>query len=368
MYCKVGSKWRYCKPAEGRNHKLKPGYALISGEEQYHPGAAYFVRWRDGAKTIWRKCSTAADAESMCKQREAYLNALAHGLTFAQQNRGEPTPVLMVDALPLFLEEYRLSHRPESHGLMEQTLNEFNGWCRKNLVEKITRVDLLRYRAWLIDKKRSPRTAANKMLRVAQFLRTVLKQKPGEGVVTVKDARFTELEPTVYNSDELAAFFKECNPFQFAVFRTYLQAGLRKAELENLEWTDVDFTAGVIRVTPKKDWQPKTWEARTIEVPDELLTILKELPRRGKLVFANASGHKFTHSWDDCKAIGKKAKVEDCHPHKFRATFATRNLQNGIDLKTVQALLGHRDIASTMRYLAKAESKKVRAKVNAVWA
>jgi site-specific recombinase XerD len=41
-------------------------------------------------------------------------------------------------------------------------------------------------------------------------------------------------------------------------------------------------------------------------------------------------------------------------------------VQNGVDLKTVQKLLGHSDIESTMRYLAKAESKKVRAKVNAV--
>lgn len=183
----------------------------------------------------------------------------------------------------------------------------------------------------------------------------------------MKDAKFTELEPTVYTDDELSAFFKECTPFQFTVFKCYLQAGLRKAELENLEWRDVDFTAGVIRVTGKPDWQPKTWEERTIEVPDELLKILKDLPRRGKLVFANGSGNKYTHSWDDCKAIGKKAKVADCHPHKFRSTFATRTLQRA-DLKTVQKLLGHRDIASTMRYLAKAKSKKVRAKVNAVWA
>jgi len=43
-------------------------------------------------------------------------------------------------------------------------------------------------------------------------------------------------------------------------------------------------------------------------------------------------------------------------------------LQNGIDLKTVQKLLGHRDIESKMRYLARAELKKAREKVNAVWA
>ena len=169
-----------------------------------------------------------------------YLNAAAHGLALHQTERGAPRPVLMTDALPLFLEEYRLSHQPESHGLMEQTLNEFNGWCRKNIVEKINRVDLLRYRAWLIEKKRSRRTAANKMLRCNQFLRWALKLKPGEGPVTVKDARFVELEPTVYSDEELTAFFSECNPFQLAVFKCYLMSGLRKQELENLEWTDVD--------------------------------------------------------------------------------------------------------------------------------
>jgi site-specific recombinase XerD len=41
-------------------------------------------------------------------------------------------------------------------------------------------------------------------------------------------------------------------------------------------------------------------------------------------------------------------------------------LQNGIDLKTCQKLLGHKSLESTMRYLARAESKKVREKVNAV--
>jgi len=315
-----------------------------------------------------QRCSSAADATDACKRQEAYLTAAAHGLTFAQQNRGEPTPVLMVDALPLFLEEYRLSHQPESHGLMEQTLNEFNGWCRKNIVEKITRVDLLRYRAWLIDKKRSPRTAANKMLRVCQFIRAVLKLRPGEGPVTVKDAKFVEFEPTVYGDDELENFFKKCTPFQTAVFKTYLMSGLRKQELENLEWTDVDFKAGTITVSPKPGFTPKDWEQRTIEVPDDLLAILKDMPRRGSRVFANGAGNKYTHSWDDCGSIAEKAELEGFHPHKFRATFATRSLQGGMDLKTVQKLLGHKNLESTMRYLAKAESHKVRAKVNAIWA
>jgi integrase len=357
IYKKVDGKWRYCKPVYGRNNKIVP-----------EKGVAYYVRWREGDKTVWRKCSSAADATVACERQEAYLTAVVHGLTPKQQYDKTPIPKMMSHLLLPYLEEYRLSHRPESFKLMESTLNEFNGWNRKNIIEQTTRVDLLRYRAWCIEtQKNKPRTAANKMLRVNQFIRHVLGLPEGKGPVTVKDAKFTELEPTVYTDDELMEFFKHCDSWRYAIFKTYLMAGLRKAELENLEWTDVDFKNATIRVTSKPDWQPKTWEERTIEIPDELVTILKEHPRRGKTVFANSNGGKYTHSWDDCKAIGKKAQIDDCHPHKFRSTFATRTLQHA-DLKTVQKLLGHRDIASTMRYLAKAESKKVRAKVNAVWA
>jgi integrase len=42
-------------------------------------------------------------------------------------------------------------------------------------------------------------------------------------------------------------------------------------------------------------------------------------------------------------------------------------LQNGMDIKTVQRMLGHKDMESTMRYLAKAQSHEVRAKVDAIW-
>lgn len=359
-YTKIEGQWRYVKPTVGRNNKIKP------------EAGTYYIRWREGSKTQWQRCHSPVNAEDACRRREAMLTAQAYGIVAQQTATGIPgvtSPALqMRDTVPAWLEEYRLSHRPESASLMEQTLNEFHAWCKKTTISTVSRVDLLRYKQHLIDRGRSERTAGNKILRVNQFLRSVLKLDAGKGVITVKDAKFTEPEVSIYNDAELTAFFRHCDAYHFAIFKTYLMSGLRKAELENLTWDDIDFTAGLVRVTPKRDWQPKTWEARDIEVPDELLTILRDLPRRGKMVFANSAGNKYTHSWDDCKDIAEKAKVTDAYPHKFRATFATRLLQNGIDLVTVQKLLGHKDLASTMRYLRRAESTKVRAKVNAVWA
>jgi integrase len=162
-------------------------------------------------------------------------------------------------------------------------------------------------------------------------------------------------------------------------------AGLRKQEMENLEWPDINFTTGTLSVRGKKTFQPKDWEERDIEIPRELLEMLFAARRDRGLVFATKTGKKYTHVWDDCKDIAKKVGEElarkagrqdvqkageetaaKYHPHKFRATYCTKLLQSGIDLKTVQKLMGHKTIESTMRYLAKAESKKVRAKVDAV--
>jgi len=57
-----------------------------------------------------------------------------------------------------------------------------------------------------------------------------------------------------------------------------------------------------------------------------------------------------------------------CHHfflHKFRHTFATEHLRHGVDIRTLQTWMGHRDIKSTMVYLKGVQSKDALAKVNA---
>jgi site-specific recombinase XerD len=51
--------------------------------------------------------------------------------------------------------------------------------------------------------------------------------------------------------------------------------------------------------------------------------------------------------------------------HKFRHTFATQHLRDGIDIRTLQSWMGHRDIKSTMVYLKGIQSRDALARVNA---
>jgi integrase len=316
MYVKTPAGWRYCKPVIGKNNKPKPGWAHVNSHEEHHPDASYYVRHREGSKTVWTKYKTLSTAVQMCDVQQSYLAARANGIKV----QNDPTPLLMVYEMPRFLEEYRLVNRPRSYALMKQTLEEFYSFCQTNIISQIKRIDLLRYRQWLIDRKRSDRTASNKMLRVGQFLRSVQKQKPGEGLVTERDGKYEEKEPQVYTEDELENFFEHCNPFQYAVFKTYLMSGLRRKELENLTWDCIDLKAGTLRVEAKGDFVPKTWQQRTVEIPKELVEILKSLSRTSRYVFPTSTGHRWVHSWDDCQEIAAAAKIENAYVHKFRAT------------------------------------------------
>jgi integrase len=132
-----------------------------------------------------------------------------------------------------------------------------------------------------------------------------------------------------------------------------------------------------VRVTakPEHGFRPKDWEEREVSIPDNLVIALKDWSksRNGSpFVFPTRNGTPRRHRsqlLELCKAVAGRAGLDpaDFWLHKFRATFATKHLQAGVDLRTVQLWLGHKDMESTMRYLKPARGKGVREKVNATF-
>jgi integrase/recombinase XerD len=253
-------------------------------------------------------------------------------------------------------------------------LSYFTESCHKLNVEDIERKDLLKFCAFLREeKKQSPRSVYNKFENLMSFL----KAQGIRGLVGKNDwPRFTEEEPEIYEEKELDKLFAACDGEERLWYQFFLMTGEREQEVMFTYWLDVNFAASTVRVSHKPDrgWTPKAYKEREIPIPVKLAKSLKAWKAKSakgcSLVFPTARCRPKLDFLDCLKAIAERAKLDPdgFWLHKFRATFATRCLWAGVDLRTVQQWLGHSDIESTMRYLKPSRSQQTRDKVNEIFA
>lgn len=136
-----------------------------------------------------------------------------------------------------------------------------------------------------------------------------------------------------------------------AVLELLYGSGLRVSELCALDVEGVDLNAQAVTVWGKGAKQrrlPLSHPAATA------LTLWLPLrrdalnPDQGAAVFANERGNRLTTR--DVRRILDRRSTSPTHPHALRHTFATHLLDGGADLRVVQDLLGHADVATTQRY------------------
>ena len=83
---------------------------------------------------------------------------------------------------------------------------------------------------------------------------------------------------------------------------------------------------------------------------DELYNALRNLDKKSKWIFSTLTGNQVRHLRDDLVRLCGKLAIKNVNLHTFRHTFASHLIMSGVDLPTVQKLLGHKDIQTTMIY------------------
>ena len=384
---KLDGKWRRLPAAYGGNGRIRPGYAQVGAQQVEFADPAYELRLYENrqAKYIpFKSGATDADAERKKLERSLSKTAAKNaaesaGGTFVDKEDRQTLAKTAASYIRDAQQRGAMEAADQARLVNEEFRKLLN---RKTYVDEITRDDIFRFHTALRKRGCSDRTVANKHQRLTSWLRfagidkTILPPVP----------KYEETLPTIYTSDEISTLLAEAAPYMKMTILLALKCGLRDQELMHLEFSDLNLADKTLRVQGKPRWnfRVKTHEQRHVPIPNDVLDELrawKEKRAGQSLILGTKNGNPNTKLLFALKTLARRAKMncgrcEGCKSkrrecesftlHKFRRSYITTLLRNGIDLRTVQAYAGHKDIASTMRYLRPASAKEAQSKLNAV--
>lgn len=191
--------------------------------------------------------------------------------------------------------------------------------------------------------------------------------------ISIKRPKREKKFPAVLTKEEVKKLFEVTNNKKSKLMLSMLYAcGFRVSELTNLKLETLDFNEKVGYVK-----QAKGRKDRVFNIPDFLAEELKEQVKSQKekefeYLFSNPSSGKQMSSRNIQKIVSnstKKAQIEkEVHPHTLRHSFATHLLEDGVDIRKIQELLGHADLSTTQIYthISTEEIKKIKSPIESL--
>jgi integrase/recombinase XerD len=169
--------------------------------------------------------------------------------------------------------------------------------------------------------------------------------------------------PQVLSVDEVVSILKQVDQTKTlglrnaALLELIYGSGLRVSELLDIKMEDIHLNQSYLMVKGKGD------KERMVPISDMSVIALRNYivksrelllnNQKNQFLFLNQKGIRLSRQgfFKLLKKLATDAKVKtECSPHTLRHSFATHLLENGMDLRTLQSLLGHEDISTTQIY------------------
>jgi len=272
----------------------------------------------------------------------------------------------MREALSKFLEYIRSIRGCSKHTIRNYSidLNIFFGFFKEDSICSIDRNKVRRFIVWQREEGKSARTIARRLSSLRAFFRFCLKEKllAENPVHDIEGPKLDRPIPHSLTYQQVEQFFhlpdtSTCLGYRDrAMMELFYSSGLRVSELAGLNRSDVDKKEFLLRVLGKGNKEriiPVTsqaleWVFSYLDHPERCRT-----QRDENAIFLNRFGSRLTtRSIDRLFASYYKRSgfVDTITPHVIRHTIATHWLEQGMDLKTIQLLLGHNSMATTTIY------------------
>jgi integrase len=407
---KTDAGWRYfpCQfHTQHGDYEVVPGRVMDGGVQREYPKGKFFLRSYAYGKKVYTPVES-------CHPRDA-VNALraaveASKITAVEtetntehaaavrhvETKRNGVPALLKDAAAAYVTFLEKKTHMEAAGAARVCLEEFRTVTKIVYVSKITANDVTTFHTALRERGLSDRTVTNKHDRLCSFLRFAKVEV--EGLHKSPDSKglrpsYEQPEVTTYDDSQMEQLRAGADEYMRLVIDMGQQLGLRMQEIQFAEWDDLK--GCMFTVQGKKragyEFKVKDKEARTVPVNDALCarlaawkashpgTVLilgtdSDAPNRHLLRQLKRMVQREGLNCGRCagclKSKGSRRQGEGgCYNwtlHRFRRTYLTTLLRAGVDIKTVQKMAGHSDLASTQRYLDALSAESVQPVVNAI--
>jgi integrase/recombinase XerD len=239
---------------------------------------------------------------------------------------------------------------PNTKNIYISAVARFSAYHRRS-PDKLGLEDIRDYHLHLVSRNLKPTTINPIMGALRFFYGKTLGQK--DIVDEIPYARLADSLPAVLSREEVERFLKTVRNLKMrTAFITIYAAGLRVSELVALTSRDIDSTRMVIAVRHGKGGKD-----RYVMLSEQLLGILRDYWKRTKPTHwlfpgpdrlqpvTTRSLQRVFHDAAEAAGLDKNVTV-----HTLRHSFATHLLEQKVDIRVIQGLLGHRNINSTTRY------------------
>jgi len=243
-------------------------------------------------------------------------------------------------------------------------VRQFAQWVARQRIESpstVTKTHVRTYIGFLVTTKAAKRTVSRKLASLRKYFGWHVRHgrlliDPTVGVRAPNDAGRL---PKVLTADQLQALLTAADPDDppwkvardTAIIEMLYGSGLRVSELCSLNLASINAKRQFVTVMGKGS------KERTVPVGEPAMAaVVAWVAVRAEVsgehtddaLFLNSRGRRIGPR--DVRRVLDARSTSPTHPHALRHTFATHLLDNGADLRAVQELLGHSDVATTQRY------------------
>lgn len=346
----------------------------------YKRGKYYWVKWYQNGRARYKS--------TKMTNKELALEEANNIIIQYQKEKGILTKdALMLELIEIF--EENLKEQVENKVITESTLLYYTNFLNHIQEElgsfKVSQLTVEDIESYLKKRKRGKKLSVNTLRHEHIVWNRLLNFAVDRGfskenlmkIVTKPTKRKQKIiqeKSYILSEEQIKKLQKMATPYMREIITVLYNTGMRKGELENLRFKDIDKYIKTIYIQKHEDgWKPKGGIERTIPINDIVKKILKKkIDNRmsgQQFVFVSTTGKKSYHYHKSFQKLIERTGVAEEIPeesgrgvHLLRHSFCSYLVNEAnVPLPVAQEILGHQDIKTTMMYVHTDERQKQKA-------